>query len=160
MLTNNELIEAIHDYNEILQDKLPPGIILTCTPDSEADVAVRLEMVPAQRRDARRRTLAGGAWRRAPALLHEAPDSDAEIRDEVDPDARRRDLPERRDQGPIEARRRYRRASVIDGGYAAGHRCARAGPGGRVPGLGRKRRLGPCCKGNAAAIVRPPCPIP
>ena len=45
MFTNNELIEAIHDYNEMSQDKLPPGTILTCTPVSEADVAVRLEMV-------------------------------------------------------------------------------------------------------------------
>ncbi len=45
MFTNNELIEAIHDYNGISQDKLPPGTILTCTPISEADVAVRLEMV-------------------------------------------------------------------------------------------------------------------
>ncbi len=45
MFTNNELIEAIHDYNEIAQDKLPSGIILTCTPVSEAEVAVRLEMV-------------------------------------------------------------------------------------------------------------------
>ncbi len=45
MFTNNELIEAIHDYNEISQDKLPPGIILTCTPVSEAEVAVRLELV-------------------------------------------------------------------------------------------------------------------
>ncbi len=45
MFTNNELIEAIHEYNEISQDKLPPGIILTCTPVSEAEVAVRLEMV-------------------------------------------------------------------------------------------------------------------
>ena len=45
MFTNNELIEAIHDYNEIAQDKLPPGIILTCTPVSEAEVAVRLETV-------------------------------------------------------------------------------------------------------------------
>ncbi len=51
MFTNNELIEAIHDYNGISQDKLPPGIILTCTPVSEADVAVRLEMVD-QRSDA------------------------------------------------------------------------------------------------------------
>ncbi len=51
MFTNNELIEAIQDYNEIAQDKLPPGIILTCTPVSEADVAVRLEMVD-QRSDA------------------------------------------------------------------------------------------------------------
>ncbi len=45
MVTNNELIEAIHDYNEISRDRLPPGIILTCTPVSEADVAVRLELV-------------------------------------------------------------------------------------------------------------------
>ncbi len=45
MFTNNELIEAIHDYNGISQDKLPPGIILTCTPVSEAEVAVRLEVV-------------------------------------------------------------------------------------------------------------------
>ncbi len=45
MFTNNEVIEAIHDYNEISQDKLPPGIILTCTPVSQAEVAVRLEMV-------------------------------------------------------------------------------------------------------------------
>ncbi len=45
MFTNNELIEAIHEYNEISQDKLPPGVILTCTPVSEAEVAVRLEMV-------------------------------------------------------------------------------------------------------------------
>ncbi len=45
MFTNNELIEAIHDYNGISPDKLPPGVILTCTPVSEAGVAVRLEMV-------------------------------------------------------------------------------------------------------------------
>ncbi len=45
MFTNNELIEAIHDYNEISQYKLPPGIILTCTPVAEAEVAVRLELV-------------------------------------------------------------------------------------------------------------------
>ena len=45
MFTNNELIEAIHDYNEISQDKLPPGIILTCTSVSQAEVAVRLELV-------------------------------------------------------------------------------------------------------------------
>ncbi len=45
MFTNNDVIEAIHDYNEISQDKLPPDIILTCMPDSEADVAVRLELV-------------------------------------------------------------------------------------------------------------------
>lgn len=45
MFTNNELIEAIHDYNKISPDKLPPGIILICTPVSEADVAVRLELV-------------------------------------------------------------------------------------------------------------------
>ena len=34
MFTNNELIEAIHDYNEVSRDKLPPGIILTRTPVS------------------------------------------------------------------------------------------------------------------------------
>ncbi len=45
MFTNDELIDAIHDYYEISQDKLPPGVILTCTPVSEAEVAVRLEMV-------------------------------------------------------------------------------------------------------------------
>ncbi len=45
MFTNNELIEAIHDYNMISPDKLPPGVILTCTPVSETEVAVRLEMV-------------------------------------------------------------------------------------------------------------------
>ena len=45
MFTNNELIEAIHDYNKISPDKLPPGIILICTPVSEAEVAVRLELV-------------------------------------------------------------------------------------------------------------------
>ncbi len=37
MFTNNELIEAIHDYNEISQDELPPGIILTCTSVSQAE---------------------------------------------------------------------------------------------------------------------------
>ncbi len=45
MFTNNELIEAIHDYNGISPDKLPPGIILACTPVSETGVAVRLDMV-------------------------------------------------------------------------------------------------------------------
>ena len=45
MFTNNELIEAIHDYSEVAEDKLPPGIILTCTPVSEAEVVVRLELV-------------------------------------------------------------------------------------------------------------------
>ncbi len=45
MFTNNELIEAIHDYNEISRDKLPPGIVPTCTPVSRAEVAVRLEPV-------------------------------------------------------------------------------------------------------------------
>ena len=45
MFTNNELIEAIHDYNEVSRDRLPPGIILTRTPVSEAEVAVRLELV-------------------------------------------------------------------------------------------------------------------
>ena len=41
MFTNNELIEAIHDYNEVSRDKPPPGIILTCTPVSEADTKDR-----------------------------------------------------------------------------------------------------------------------
>ena len=45
LVTNNELIEAIHDYSEVSRDKLPPGIIPTCTPVSEAEVAVRLELV-------------------------------------------------------------------------------------------------------------------
>ncbi len=63
MFTNNELIEAIHDYNEISRDKLPPGVILTCTPVSQAEVAVRLELVTsvaARRRSSssRRRCLA------------------------------------------------------------------------------------------------------
>ena len=34
MFTNNELIETIHDCNEVSRDKLPPGIILTRTPVS------------------------------------------------------------------------------------------------------------------------------
>ncbi len=45
MFTNNELIEAIHDYSKVAEDKLPPGIILTCTPVSEAEAVVRLELV-------------------------------------------------------------------------------------------------------------------
>ncbi len=45
MFTNNEVIEAIHDYNNVSRNKLPPGIILTCMPVSQAEVAVRLEMV-------------------------------------------------------------------------------------------------------------------
>jgi hypothetical protein len=45
MFTNNELIEAIHDHNQVSQDKLPRGMIVTCKPVAEADVAVRLELV-------------------------------------------------------------------------------------------------------------------
>ena len=102
MFTNNELIEAIHDYNEVSRDKLPPGIILTRTPVSEGrgGGAARTGR-PAQRRDALGRARSRGRTPR------------------------------------------------------------------RAPGLGRKRRLGPgckgsgpCCKGSGAAIVRPPCPIP
>ncbi len=43
--TNNELIEAIHDHNLVSRDKLPAGMIVTCKPVSEPDVAVRLELV-------------------------------------------------------------------------------------------------------------------
>ncbi len=45
MFTNNESIEAIHDYDEVSRDKLPPGTVPTCTPVSQAEVAVRLERV-------------------------------------------------------------------------------------------------------------------
>jgi len=41
MFTNNELIEAIHDFNEVSRNKPPPGIILTCSPVSEADTKDR-----------------------------------------------------------------------------------------------------------------------
>ena len=43
--TNNELIEAIHDHNQVSRDKLPAGMIVSCKPVSEPDVAVRLDLV-------------------------------------------------------------------------------------------------------------------
>ncbi len=45
LFTNNELIEALYEYNQVAQTKLPQGIIVSCTPVAEAKVAVRLELV-------------------------------------------------------------------------------------------------------------------
>ena len=44
IFTKNELIEAIYDYNQIAEKKLPPGMVVSCVPVSEARVAVRLEL--------------------------------------------------------------------------------------------------------------------
>ncbi len=44
IFTKNELIDAIYDYNQVAKKKLPPGMIVSCVPVSEARVAVRLEM--------------------------------------------------------------------------------------------------------------------
>ncbi len=44
IFTRNELIDAIYDYNQVAQKKLPPGMIVSCVPVSEARVAVRLEL--------------------------------------------------------------------------------------------------------------------
>lgn len=45
LFSNNELIEALYEYNQTAQTKLPKGIIVSCTPVAEAKVAVRLELV-------------------------------------------------------------------------------------------------------------------
>ena len=42
--TNKELIEALCEYNDAAQTKLPGGNIVSCTPVTEATVAVRLEL--------------------------------------------------------------------------------------------------------------------
>lgn len=44
IFTKNELIEAIYDYNQVAQKKLPPGMVVSCVPVSEARVALRLEL--------------------------------------------------------------------------------------------------------------------
>ena len=45
LFTNNELIEALYEYNQVAQTKLPQGTIVSCTPVAEVKVAVRLELV-------------------------------------------------------------------------------------------------------------------
>lgn len=45
IFTKNELIEAIYEHNQIAKKKLPPGMIVSCEAVSEAQVAVRLELV-------------------------------------------------------------------------------------------------------------------
>ena len=45
LFSNNELIEARCEYNQVVQTKLPQGIIVSCTPAAEAKVVVRLERV-------------------------------------------------------------------------------------------------------------------
>ena len=43
--SNSELIEILSDYNQVAQNKLPEGKIVSCTPVAEAEVAVCLELV-------------------------------------------------------------------------------------------------------------------
>ena len=45
LLSNNELIAARCEYNQVAQTKLPQGIIVSCTPVAAAKVVVRLERV-------------------------------------------------------------------------------------------------------------------
>jgi hypothetical protein len=44
LFSNNELIEALYEYNQAAEVKLPQGTIVSCTPVAEAKVAVRLEL--------------------------------------------------------------------------------------------------------------------
>jgi hypothetical protein len=45
LFTNNEVIEALYEYNQVVRGKLPPGMIVSCTPVAEEKVAVRLKLV-------------------------------------------------------------------------------------------------------------------
>ena len=45
LFSNKELIEALHGHNQVAQNKLPQGTIISCTPVAEDEVAVRLELV-------------------------------------------------------------------------------------------------------------------
>ncbi len=45
LFSNNELIQALYEYNQVAQIKMPPGTILSCTPVAEDKVAVRLQLV-------------------------------------------------------------------------------------------------------------------
>jgi hypothetical protein len=45
LFSNNELIEALYEFNQVARTKLPPGMILSCTPVKEDKVAVRLQMM-------------------------------------------------------------------------------------------------------------------
>jgi hypothetical protein len=44
LFSNNEVIEALYEHNRVAVSKLPKGIIVSCTPVAEVDVAVRLEL--------------------------------------------------------------------------------------------------------------------
>ncbi len=50
IFNSEELIEAIQEYREISKAKLPPGMIVSCTPTSDPEVTVHLEIFD-QRRD-------------------------------------------------------------------------------------------------------------
>jgi len=45
LFSNNEVIEALYEHNQVAEAKLPRGMIVSCTPVAEVDVAVRLELV-------------------------------------------------------------------------------------------------------------------
>lgn len=45
LFSNNEVIEALYEHNQVSETKLPQGIIVSCTPVAEVKVAVRLELV-------------------------------------------------------------------------------------------------------------------
>jgi len=45
LFSSNELIEAIYEYNQVAQTKLPQGMIVSCTPVVEDEVAVRLKLL-------------------------------------------------------------------------------------------------------------------
>jgi hypothetical protein len=45
VFSGNELIEALYEYNQVAQTKLPPGMVVSCTPVAEDKVAVRLQLL-------------------------------------------------------------------------------------------------------------------
>ena len=45
LFSNNELLEALYEFNQVTQTKLPLGMILSCTPVVEDKVAVRLHLM-------------------------------------------------------------------------------------------------------------------
>ena len=45
LFSNKELIEALCEYNQTAQTRLPQGVIVSCTPVAEDKVAVRLQLV-------------------------------------------------------------------------------------------------------------------
>jgi hypothetical protein len=45
LFSNNEVIEALNEHNQVAKQKLPRGTIASCTPVAEVEVSVRLELV-------------------------------------------------------------------------------------------------------------------